>query len=124
MVVCSRCGTQSPDGTNFCPKCGQNLAAPAGPPPFQQYGQYAPSQQVPNYLVWAILATLFCCLPFGIVSIIYAAQVDGKRAAGDYEGAVRSSGQAKTWAIASALCGVGIILLYVLLFAFVGLTRR
>jgi len=22
-----------------------------------------------NYLVWAILSTIFCCLPFGIVSI-------------------------------------------------------
>ena len=39
--------------------------------------------QVPNNLVWAILSTLFCCLPAGIVSIVYAAQVNGKLAAGD-----------------------------------------
>ena len=41
-----------------------------------------------NYLVWAILTTLFCCLPLGIVSIVFAAQVDGKLASGDYAGAV------------------------------------
>ncbi|MGB4290272.1 MAG: CD225/dispanin family protein, partial [Dethiobacteria bacterium] len=23
-----------------------------------------------DYLVWAILATIFCCLPFGIVAIV------------------------------------------------------
>ena len=37
---------------------------------------------VPNHLVWAILSTLFCCLPLGIVSIVFAAQVNGKLAAG------------------------------------------
>jgi hypothetical protein len=30
-------------------------------------------ENIPNHLVWAILATLFCCLPLGIVSIVYAA---------------------------------------------------
>lgn len=30
-----------------------------------------------NNMIWAILCTLFCCLPFGIVSIINAAKVDG-----------------------------------------------
>src|SRR5438128_1439779 len=33
---------------------------------------------VPNYLVQSILCTLFCCLPFGIVAIVYAAQVNSK----------------------------------------------
>ena len=52
---------------------------------------------VPNYLVWAILATLFCCLPFGIVAIVYAAKVDGMLAGGDYHGAVEASNKAKMW---------------------------
>ncbi len=50
-----------------------------------------------NYLVPAILCTLFCCLPFGIVAIIQAAQVDGKLAVGDYQGAEAAANQAKTW---------------------------
>lgn len=52
----------------------------------------------PNYLVWAILTTILCCLPFGIVSIIYAAQVNSKWVGGDYEGARLSSKNAKIWA--------------------------
>lgn len=61
---------------------------------------------VPNYLVWAVLATLFCCLPAGIVSIVYAAQVNGKLAAGDLEGALRASNSAKTWALISVALGL------------------
>ena len=60
-----------------------------------------------NALVWAILSTLCCCLPFGIVAIVYAAQVDGKYAAGDYQGAVDSASKAKTWCWVSF--GIGIV---------------
>ena len=31
-----------------------------------------------SYLVWAILSTVCCCLPFGVVSIVYASKVDGR----------------------------------------------
>lgn len=63
----------------------------------QPHGEY-----IPNHLVWAILTTLFCCLPLGIVSIVFASQVDGRRAAGDLAGAWQASEQAKFWAILSA----------------------
>ncbi len=72
----------------------------------------------PNYLVWAILTTLFCCLPFGVVSIVYAAQVDGNYNRGDYAGALASSENAKKWARISAIVGVVVVVLY---FVFVGL---
>ncbi len=29
-----------------------------------------------NFLVWAILSTVLCCLPLGIVAIVYANKVD------------------------------------------------
>ena len=60
-----------------------------------------PRHHVPNHLVWAILATIFCCVPTGIVAIVYAAQVNGRLDAGDYEGARSASDSAKTWAIVS-----------------------
>ena len=63
---------------------------------------------MPNYLVQAILTTIFCCLPLGIVSIVYAAQVNGKVAAGDRVGALESSAKARRWAWISF--GVGIVL--------------
>lgn len=50
-----------------------------------------------NHLVWAVLATLFCCLPGGIVAIVYAAQVDAKYDGGDAAGARRSADNARLW---------------------------
>lgn len=76
--------------------------------------------QVPNNLVWAILTTLFCCLPAGIVSIVYAAQVNGKLAAGDIAGAQDSAAKAKKWAIWSAIAWVVVVVLYVLFFVVLG----
>lgn len=69
-----------------------------------------------NYLVWAILSTIFCCLPFGIVSIVFASQVNTKWQMGDYEGARQSSKNAKTWALVAfgvtALSGLLSIMSY------------
>jgi hypothetical protein len=62
---------------------------------------------VPNYLVPAILCTLCCCMPAGIVAIVYAAQVDTKANAGDVEGAERASNTAKLWCWVSF--GLGLI---------------
>ncbi|KAF1687201.1 hypothetical protein B1992_04240 [Pseudoxanthomonas broegbernensis] len=80
-------------------------------PPPGGYGEY-----VPNNLVWAILTTLFCCLPLGIVSIVHASQVDGKRAAGDIAGARQSARKAGQWALWSALAGPLLIVLWFFLF--------
>ena len=69
----------------------------------------------PNYLVWSILTTILCCLPFGIISIIYAAQVNSKWMAGDYAGAQNSSRNAKIWAWVSFGVGIsGIIIWFIL----------
>ena len=32
-MYCTNCGTAVPEGTNFCPKCGASIAAPAAPQP-------------------------------------------------------------------------------------------
>ena len=56
-----------------------------------------PGDRIPNYLVQAILVTLFCCIPFGIVAIVFAAQVNGKIQSGDITGAQDSSAKAKMW---------------------------
>lgn len=76
--------------------------------------------QVPNHLVWAILTTLFCCLPLGIVSIINAAKVNGLVAAGDMAGAHAASAQAKKWAIWSAIAGPVLAIVYVIFMMVVG----
>ena len=64
---------------------------------------------VPNYLVPAIIS-LFCCLPLGIVGVIFAAQVNGKVAAGDTAGALDASKKAKMFSfIAIGLGLLGIV---------------
>lgn len=52
----------------------------------------------PNYLVFAILTTIFCCQILGIVSIVFAAQVNSKWNSGDTQGALDASRNAKMWA--------------------------
>ena len=76
------------------------------PPPGASFGAPTGATPPPNYLVWSILTTLFCCLPAGIVSIIFAAQVNSKFAAGDYAAAESASNNAKRWAIISAVVGL------------------
>jgi hypothetical protein len=71
-------------------------------------------QAVPNNLVWAILATLFCCLPIGIVAIVYATQVDTKLAAGDVAGAQQSARLALRWCMVSAVIPFIALALYFL----------
>lgn len=86
----------------------------------QQEQQLQSPQQAPppNYLVWAILTTILCCLPFGIVSIVYAAQVNSKWQMGDYDGAKLSSKNAKTWAWVAFAIGIAGVLLWLLLVIF------
>jgi predicted secreted protein len=87
------------------------------PPPPGYSGFNQPSGPKPdNYLVWAILSTLFCCLPLGVASIVFAAQVDGKYNSGDFAGAQQSSEKAKKFAMWSAIAGVVIAVLYILFF--------
>ena len=52
------------------------------------------SEKIPNYLVPAILSAI-CCFPLGIIGVVFAAQVNGKVAAGDIPGALDASKKAK-----------------------------
>lgn len=81
-----------------------------------------PARAVPNnFLVPAILATIFCCLPAGIVGIIYANQVNTKLLAGDYNGALSSSQNAKLWTYLSIGLGVAAVAVWCLFFGGLGL---
>jgi hypothetical protein len=88
---------------------------PPPPPPAPGYDQGpVVSPPPPNYLVWAILSTIFCCLPFGVASIVFAAQVNGKWQAGDYAGAKDSSDKARRFAIWAAIAGVVVDVIYII----------
>ncbi len=110
-MYCSSCGVENPADARFCSSCGNPMRMTpgfAGSP-----GGFPPRADIPNYLIQAILVTIFCCLPTGIVSIVYAAQVNGKISAGDIRGAESASSNARTWAWISFGLGLAGVLIYV-----------
>ena len=87
------------------------------PNPGQPY-QGLPGPPPENNLVWAILCTVLCCLPLGVVSIIKATQVNTLWAQGSYTEAYKAAEDAKKFALWGALSQVVIIMAY-LFFVFV-----
>lgn len=57
-----------------------------------------PYPNIQSPIVWSILSTFCCCLPFGIVSIVYAAKVNSLAAVGAFQEAKESADKAKMWA--------------------------
>jgi hypothetical protein len=101
------------------PQYQQNYQQTYQPPQYQQAPQQqyqqpqyqqTPQEDMPpcpdNNLAWAIITTVLCCLPFGIVAIIKAASVNDKYNRGDYQGAVDAAKAAANWSIAAACTGV------------------
>ena len=71
-----------------------------------------------NNMVWAILSTFFCCLPFGIVAIVNAAKVDGLWRSGEYEAANEAAANAKKYAKWATVIGIMVnIIVFIVSFA-------
>lgn len=89
-------------------------------PPFQQPNNQQMPPQPDNYLVWAILVTVLCCLPLGVASIIYSVKVGSLYAQGDYNGAVDASQKAKKFAMIGGIGGLVFIIIYVIFMIIAG----
>ena len=123
---CPNCGTSNLDNATICANCGRPLTGggaytPPPPPPPPSAASYIPPSgsgaaaagpTIPNYLVQSILVTACCCLPLGIVAIIFAAQVNQKLAAGDIAGAQEASKKAKQFAWIGFGCGIAVMVIY------------
>ena len=93
-MYCTSCGQPLAKGVTACTNCGEPVRrAPAAP-------------EIPNYLVQSILVTLCCCMPFGVVALVFSAQVNNKLAAGDVPGAQSSSNSARTWSLVGFIAGL------------------
>ena len=133
---CSSCGATCHPEAVICVKCGIQFNNSQAQAPNYSYNQYQPQSQ--NYyqqntppqtdifrsnimpktwLAESILATLFCCLPFGIAGIVNASKVESRYNSGDTEGAIRASDEAKKWTMISFWIGVGVTVLYIIAFA-------
>lgn len=116
---CTQCGKAIDNGGKFCTNCGAPVpeeqpiyAQPEPQPQPQPVNQQPIGPKPSNYLVWSILATIFCCLPFGIPAIVFSAKVDSHWNEGNYQAALDSSKKAKTWMLVSAITGGVVILAY------------
>ena len=108
-MYCPQCGTKAEEGARFCAKCGRALFD-SSEQPHPADDTLRARADIPDHLVWAILATICCCPPTGIVSIVYAARVNGLVDAGDFARARQASENAKTWAWVSLVLGIPAII--------------
>ena len=86
-------------------------------------GSGTPNQSMPcppSNLVWAIVSTILCCLPTGIVAIVYACKVDNLYLMGDYQGAVEASNKARNWALGGLIASIVFYFVYILVLLSVG----
>ena len=126
-MKCVNCNSEVADGTKFCPYCGSPMVSQQQPhqgqyqQPYQgQYQQSCQSQhhystdKPDNNMIWGILCTVFCCIPFGVYSIILASKVNNLYNSGNYDEAQKTADDAKKWAIIGAAVGLVSIVLYAL----------
>jgi interferon-induced transmembrane protein len=87
-----------------------------GIPPPPGYGARPPD----NHLVFGILVTVFCCLPFGIVSIVKATQVSGLWAQGQYGEAQKAADDARKWALWGLIASVAVYVVVGIIYVIFG----
>ena len=104
-MYCTSCGVSRADNATVCENCGERIR------------HIPPRPQINNYLVPAVLTAFCCCLPLGVVAIIYAAQVNSKLAAGDVAGAEAASKNAKMWSWIALGAGALVSIAYAVLMA-------
>jgi len=112
-MFCPQCGASNADNAAVCAQCGRTLQAGAATPLPVTGTVIPPGTTVENYLVFAILTTVLCCLPAGIPAIVYSAQVNGKLLQGDLAGAQAAANNAKMWcwiSLGLGLAWVGVVI--------------
>lgn len=60
-------------------------------------GNAAAPGTVPNHLAQALMVTFLCCLPAGLVALVFSTRVNARLADGDPAGAWEASRNARTW---------------------------
>ena len=106
-MQCPKCQAQVADDAQFCPVCGSAVRSVAAAVP--PLAAAVPPAQAPvtvnTWLIPSILVTLCCCLPLGIVSIVFAAKANSCVGQGDLAGAQDAAAKAKMWFWIALVCG-------------------
>lgn len=84
---------------------------PASPSPagaaggFDQTGSYA-GGAAPSTWLWQSILSAFCCLPLGIVGIVFAAQAQSAVSVGNYGEAREKADKARLWTLIAFGAGI------------------
>lgn len=133
-MYCVHCGAQLDETMRFCPQCGASINSTpdrssldgAESPlnasyenPYASAGNYdrspsyaSESSSINDYLLWNVLATLFCCIPCGIAGIVFSCLSNSAKGRGDFETAARNAHTAKTLFWISFGAGLAVVLVY------------
>ena len=68
-----------------------------------------------NNLAWSLVTLLACCMPLGIVSLVYCMKVDTLYFQGQHKEAQKNADLAKKWAIGGIIAALVFWGLYLLL---------
>ena len=108
-MLCRNCGMENDDKAYLCVQCGAALEEVRSSTPYDS------QPDVPTYLVQAILVTIFCCMPFGVPAIVFAAMASSHLTAGNRAAALAASNNARTWCWVSFCCGLVVPVVWLLL---------
>lgn len=99
------------------------FAIPVVPPPIDWEEKKEETQpgrppMPKTWLAESIIVTLLCCLPLGIIAIIYSTQVESNYITGDYDMAQYKSNQARNMLLWGVGVGAALLIIYIGFIAF------
>jgi len=86
-------------------------------PLFEQPSADIPPLKPNNWLWQSIVATILCCLPFGIVGIVFATKVDSLYYRGEYDESERVAKKAKMWTTIAFVVGILYLIVWIIMFS-------
>lgn len=116
-MFCPQCGSKNVSSAQTCANCMSSLPAAPRPRPVRPF-------DLTPLLLPAILVTLFCCQPFGIVGIVFAAMASSQHGTGDLRTSAESARKAQYWTKLGFWCGLIPALLYLFFVLFAVAARR
>ena len=85
------------------------------------YGQPQKPINGTTYLIFAIISTLLCCLPLGIVAIVYASKINSLQRSGDYAGAQNAAKKEKMFTIIGTVAALVVSIFYIIFAIVIGI---
>ncbi len=106
----------SNSSSNYNPVPPEIPVPPTGDKYNSEYDDIPPLKPT-NWLWQSIIATILCCIPFGIVGIIFASRVDSLYYNQRYQEAEISARKAKMWALLAFGAGFLYLIIWIILMA-------